>query len=88
MTEIRWATPIATATAIAESEWKRHLEEVRAVFKTWKKVNTCGTELDWTLYSARQGIHSMPAKHVWKNRQNLRMVLVPNDQYQRAQLSR
>ena len=23
----------------------------------------------------------MPAKHVWKNRQHRRMVLVPNDQY-------
>ena len=84
MTEIKWATPIATATAIAEPDWKRHLEEARAVFKTWKKVYPRGTELDWTFYSARQGIRSMPAKHVWKNRQQRRMVLVPYDQYLRA----
>ena len=85
MNEIRWATPIATATAIAESEWKRQLEEARAVFKTSKHVYPRGTELDWTLYSARQGISSLPAKHVWKKKQNRRVVLVPNDQYQRAQ---
>ena len=85
MTEIRWATPIAAATAIAESEWKRQLEESRDVFKTWKKVYPRGTELDWTLYSVRRGIPSLPAKHVWKKRQDGRMVLVPNNQYQRAQ---
>ena len=84
MTEIRWATPIATATAIAESEWKPHLEEARAVFRMWKKVYPRGYELDWTLHSLRQGIRSMPAKHIWKNRQHRRMVLVPNDQYLRA----
>ena len=84
MTEIKWATPIATVTAIAESEWKRQLEEARAVFKAWKKVYPRGTKLDCSLYSARQGICSLPAKHIWKNRQNRRMVLVPNDQYQRV----
>ena len=86
MTDIRWAAPFARATAIAESEWKRHLEEARAVFKTWKKVYPRGTELDWTLYSARQRIPSLPANHVLKNIQDRRMhmVLVPNDQYLRA----
>ena len=48
------------------------------------KVYPRGTELNWTLYSARQGIPSLPANHVWKNTQNRRMVLVPNDQYLRA----
>ena len=70
MTEIRWATTIATATAITESELKRHLEEAGSVFKTWKKFYPRGTEFDWTLYSARQ---------------DRGMVLVPNDQYQRVQ---
>ena len=84
MTEIRWATPIATALAISEAEWKRHSEEARALFKTWKKVYPHSSELDWTLYSARHGIPSLPANHVWRNRQNRPMVLVPNDQYLRA----
>ena len=84
MSEIKWATPIATALTIAESEWKRQLEEARDVFKTWKKVYPRGTELYWSLYSARQGIRSLPAKHIWKNRQNRRMVLEPHDQYRRA----
>ena len=39
-------------------------------------VEKSGTELGWSLCSARQGIRSLPAKHVWKNRQNRRMVLV------------
>ena len=43
-----------------------------------------GTELDWSLFSARQGIRSLPAKHIWKNRQNRRLVLEPHDQYGRA----
>ena len=76
MTEIKWATSIATATAIAELEWKRQLKEASAAFKMWKKVNSRGTELDWSLYSARQCIRSLPAKHVWKNSQNRAMVLV------------
>ena len=42
--------------------------------------------LDGCHHSARQsqGIRSLPAKHIWKNRQNHRLALVPHDQYQRA----
>ena len=54
------------------------------VFKMWKKVHPRGTEFGWTLYSGRQGIRSLPAKHIWKNRWNRRLVLVPHDQYRRA----
>ena len=36
MAEIKWVTPIATATAIAESEWKRELEKVSAFFELWR----------------------------------------------------
>ena len=38
MSEIIWATPIAMSTAIAESEWKRELDDASTVFKTWKKL--------------------------------------------------
>ena len=38
MSEIIWATSIAMSTAMAESEWKRELDEVSTVFKTWKKI--------------------------------------------------
>ena len=82
MNEIKWATPIATATTIAESEWKRQLEEASAAFKTWKKFTLLG--LDWSLYSARQGNRSLQAKHIWWNRQQRRMVLVPYDEYPRV----
>ena len=34
MSEIIWATPIAMSTAMAESEWKRELDEASTVFKT------------------------------------------------------
>ena len=68
------------------SRTRMETEEARDVFKTWKKVYPRGNELGWTLYSARQsqGIRSLPAKHIWKNRQNHRLALVPHDQYQRA----
>ena len=49
-----------------------------------EKVYPRGNELGWILYSARQGIRSLPAKHILKNRQNRRLVLVPHDQYRRA----
>ena len=38
-------------------------------------------EMDWSVYSARQGIRSRPSKHLWESN---RMVLVSKDQYQRA----
>ena len=38
MSEIIWATPFAMSTAMAESEWKRELDEASTVFKTWKKT--------------------------------------------------
>ena len=46
MAEIKWVTPIATATAIAESEWKRELETVSAIFELWRKQHPHDTELD------------------------------------------
>ena len=69
MAEIRWVTPIATATAIAESEWKRELEKVSALFELWRKQHPHDTELDWLFHSGRQGIRSRPARlgHVSDN---------------------
>ena len=51
--------------AIAESEWKRELEKVSALFELWKKQYPHDTELDWLFYSGRQSIRSRPARHVW-----------------------
>ena len=65
MAEIKWVTPIVTATAISESKWKSELEKVSALFELWRKHHTHDTELDWLFYSGRQGIRSRPAKHVW-----------------------
>ena len=79
MTEIRWATPIATATAIAESEWKRELDEASTVFKTWKKNYPQEAELNWWFYSGRMGIRPRVAKHLWENRHNNQMDLIPYD---------
>ena len=84
MTEIKWVRPIVTATAIAESEWKRQLETASTAFKPWNFFYPRGTELDRSLYSARQGIRSLPAKHAWKNRRNCLMVVLPYDEYQRV----
>ena len=39
----------------------------------------------WTGHCIAQDRASIPTKHVRKNRQNLRMVPVPTDQYQRTQ---
>ena len=58
MAEIKWVTPIATATAIAESEWKRELEKVSALFELWRKQHLHDTELDWLFYNEKQGIRS------------------------------
>ena len=65
MAEIKWVTPIATATAIAESEWKREIETVSTLFDWWRKHYPRDTELDWLLYSGRQGIRARSARHVW-----------------------
>ena len=46
MAEIKWVLPIATATAIAESEWKRELKKVSGLFELWRKQHPHDTELD------------------------------------------
>ena len=56
MAEIKLVTPIATVTAIAESEWKRELENVSALFEWWRILYPYDTDLDWLFYSGRQGI--------------------------------
>ena len=83
MTEIRWATPIATATAIAQSEWKRELDEASTVFKTWKKNYPQEAEMNWWFYSGRLVIRPRVAKHLWENRHNNQMDLIPYDQNKR-----
>ena len=80
MSEIIWATPIAMSTAIAESEWKRELNDASTVFKTWKTNFPEETEINWWFYSGRMGIRSRVAKHLWENRHNNQMGLIPYDQ--------
>ena len=80
MSEIIWATPIAMSTAMAESEWKRELDEASTVFKTWKKNYPQEAEMNWWFYSGRMGIRPRVAKHLWENRHNNQMDLIPYDQ--------
>ena len=56
MSDIIWATPIAMSTAIAESEWKRELDEASKAFKTWKTNYPQEAEMNWWFYSGRMGI--------------------------------
>ena len=80
MSEIIWATPIAMSTAIAESEWKRELDEASKVFKTWKTNYPQEVEMNWWFYSGRMGIRPRVAKQLWENRHNNQMDLIPYDQ--------
>ena len=80
MAEIKWVTPIATATAVVESEWKRELEKVSALFELWRKQHPHDTELDWLFYSGRQGIRSRPARHVWDMYRTTRKTGTPYEQ--------
>ena len=83
MSEIIWATPIVMSTAIVESEWKRELDDASTVFKTWKTNYPQETEMNWWFYSGRMGIRSRVAKHLWENRHNNQMDLIPYDQDKR-----
>ena len=80
MSEIVWATSIAMSTAMAESEWKRELDEVSTVFKTWKKNYPQEAEMNWWFYSGRMGFRPRVAKHLWENRHNNQMDIIPYDQ--------
>ena len=64
--EIKWATPIAVATAMAESTWKRECEKASTLFKMWRNQHPRETELDLLFYSGRHGIRSRLAKHLWR----------------------
>ena len=79
MSEIIWATLIAMSTAIAESEWKRELDEASKVFKTWKTNYPQEAEMNWWFYSSRMGIRPRVAKQLWENRHNNQMDLIPYD---------
>ena len=84
MSEIIWpATPIAMSTAMAESEWKRQLDESSTNFKTWKKDYPQEAEMNWWFYSGRMSIRPRVAKHLWDNRHNNQMNLIPHDQDKR-----
>ena len=65
MAQINLVTPIATSIAIAKSEWKRDVAKANELFKWWKRQYPKNTELDWIMYSGRQGIRTLVAKHVW-----------------------
>ena len=80
MSDIIWAMPIAMSTAMAESEWKRELDEASTVFKPVKKKYPQEAELNWWFYSGRMGIRPRVAKHLWENRHNNQMDLIPHDQ--------
>ena len=80
MSEIIWAMPIAMSTAIAESEWKRELDEASKVFKTWKTNYPQEAEMNWWFYRGRMGIRPRVAKQLWENRHNNQMDLIPYDQ--------
>ena len=69
--------------AIAESEWKRELDEASTVFKTWKTNFPQEAEMNWWFYSGRMGIRPRVAQHLWENRHNNQMDLIPYDQDQR-----
>ena len=60
MTEIRLITPIATATAIAESEWKREPEKTSTLFEWWRKRYPHDTELDWLFISEDRTVSREP----------------------------
>ena len=52
--------PIATATAIAESEWKRELEKVSVLFELWRKQHPHDTELDCFIVEDRAFVRDRP----------------------------
>ena len=85
MAEIKLVTPIATATAIAESKWKRELAKVSALFELCRKQHPYDTELDWLFYSGRQGIRSQPARHVWDMYRTTRKTGTPYEQSLKSQ---
>ena len=68
------------STAIAESEWKRELDEASKVFKTWKTNYPQEAEMNWWFNSGRMGIRPRVAKQLWENRHSNQMDLIPYDQ--------
>ena len=85
MSEIIWATPIAMSTAMSESEWKRELDStVQYSFQDLaRKKYPQEAELNLWFYSGRMGIRPRVAKHLWENRHNNKMDLIPYDQDKR-----
>ena len=85
MYKINWVTPIAMATAMSGSEWKRELKEANALFKIWRKQHPNDPERDWLSYSGQLGIRSRPSKREWdhhQKRRSTKLVLVPYEKYQ------
>ncbi|KAL4234308.1 hypothetical protein ACF0H5_005959 [Mactra antiquata] len=64
---IKWATPLATATEIAHSQWSREVKNAKTLFTWWKRQYPTSTRQDWLFYSGRQDVRFEAAAHVWDN---------------------
>ncbi|KAL4234902.1 hypothetical protein ACF0H5_006543 [Mactra antiquata] len=53
---IKWATPLATATEIAHSQWSREVKNAKTLFTWWKRQYPTSTRQDWLFYSGRQDV--------------------------------
>ena len=84
MAEIKWVTTIATSTAIAESVWKREIENASILFKWWRKQYHQDRELDWMYYNGIQGIRSWTAKHMWDRNRALRTTEKTGTPYEQS----
>ena len=68
--EFELESSVATATEIAESEWKRELESTRSLFRYYLTLHSDGSHWDWLHYAGRQRIANYAASYVWQERQN------------------
>ncbi len=65
---VKHVSIVATALAIAESEWKREVDKAIGPYRVFKTIHGDSSKTEWLMYSGRLGIENNAALAVWDSK--------------------
>ncbi len=67
---VKHVSIVATALAIAGSEWKREVDKAIGPYRVFKNIHGDSSKTEWFMYSGRLGIENNAALVVWDSKGN------------------
>ncbi len=65
---VNYVTEVATALAMARSDWKRNVDEAIEPYRQFKRFYPDKTKYEWLVYSGRLGIDNYAAHELWDSK--------------------